>query len=238
MMKSILMHIPAAYEAVQSIRDRGFLRRAAAIGTFAQHREDLLLMEMLAKAGARGPYVDVGCNHPFKLSNTYLLYRNGWRGLCVDPLPRFSKLYRRWRPEDHFRAVAVGESSGELPLHEFESDVLSTLDADLSLQYQSQGYRLRGTSNVRVAPLNALLSECSLKAPVSLLSIDIEGHELPALKSIDLDKWRPVLVCIEALTATGKRNTEAIEYLVGREYEVSADLGLNVVLCRKSTAAL
>jgi FkbM family methyltransferase len=219
---------------VQGVRDRAFLRRADQAGSFAQHGEDLKLMQLLQDADARGPYVDVGCNHPFKLSNTYLLYRHGWRGLCIDPLPRFAELYRRWRPQDKFQTVAIGETAGELPLYEFESDVLSTLDPDLAAQYRAQGYALRRTSTVRIAPLDAVLAESGLRGPVSLMSIDIEGHELPALKSANLARWQPAFVCLEALTATGRRNSEAIDYLVAHGYGVAADLGLNIILRREA----
>lgn len=236
MLKSMLMRMPMAYEAVQGVRDRAFLRRADQAGSFAQHGEDLRLVQLLRQADAWGPYVDVGCNHPFKLSNTFLLYRQGWRGLCIDPLPRFAALYRRWRPEDRFQTLAIGETTGELPLYEFESDVLSTLDPTLAAQYQAQGYPLRRTSAVRVATLNDILAQAGLAAPISLLSIDIEGHELPALRSIDLDRWCPAFICLEALTATGRRNAEAIEYLVERGYGVAADLGLNLILSRDAGA--
>ena len=225
--------MPALYERVQSLRDRRWLRQAEAVGSYAQHGEDLQLARLLTAAGAQGPFVDVGCNHPFKLSNTYLLYRRGWRGLCIDPLPRFAPMYTRWRPQDRFMRMAVGEAAGTLPFYEFESDVLSTLDAALAAQYQKQGYRLRGTSSVEVGRLEPLLAGNGLQPPLSLLSIDIEGHELPALKSIDLTRWRPVLICLEVATADGHRNEDAVAYLATQGYETAADLGLNLVLRRK-----
>ena len=231
--KSMLLRVPALYEWVQGRRDAAWLRQASNKGSYSQHGEDLALLQLLQQQMVRGPYVDVGCNHPFKLSNTYLLYRQGWRGLCIDPLPRFAPLYSRWRPEDRFSNMAVGETAGELPFHEFESDVLSTLDGDLARQYQSQGYRLRKRSSVRIARLDAILQEQGLQAPLSLLSIDIEGHELAALRSLDLAHWQPALVCLEVATADGHRNTDAIEHLQAQGYRVTLDLGLNLVLGRE-----
>ena len=31
-----------------------------------------------------GIYIDVGCNHPIKFNNTYLLYKRGWSGINID----------------------------------------------------------------------------------------------------------------------------------------------------------
>jgi FkbM family methyltransferase len=234
MYKSALLKFPWLYEAVQSVRDSRFQRERQRAGSFAQHGEDVELLRLLRQAHATGAYVDVGCNHPFKLSNTYLLYLNGWRGVCVDPLPRFAELFQRWRPEDKFTCAAIGEQAGELTLHEFESDVLSTLDPQLAAEYQRQGYRLRREAKVEVRPIDAILEQHATKAPISLLSIDIEGHELPALRSMDLDRWRPTFVCLEVLTADGRRNEPAIDHLVRHGYEPARDLGLNVVFKRGS----
>jgi FkbM family methyltransferase len=230
--KSMLLRTPAVYEWVQSLRDRNWLREADAKGSYAQHGEDLALLALLRKRSAHGPYVDVGCNHPFKLSNTYLLYLQGWRGICIDPLRRFAPMYRRWRPEDHFDNLAVGEVAGSFPFYEFESDVLSTLDARLATLYKSSGYKLRNKSSVRIARLDDILADSGLNAPISLLSIDIEGHELPALLSLDLAHWAPELVCLEVATADGSRSEGAIGHLQSHGYQITLDLGLNVVLER------
>jgi FkbM family methyltransferase len=230
--KSLLLQSPAMYEWVQTQRDANWLRRAQARGSYSQHREDLALLKLLQDSPTRDPYLDVGCNHPFKLSNTFALYQQGWRGLCIDPLPRFAALYRRWRPEDRFANLAVGEAAGELPFYEFESDVLSTLDDRLAAQYQTQGYRLRSRSTVQIVRLDSVLERCGIQGPISLLSIDIEGHELPALRSLDLERWQPRLVCLEVATADGQRSTESVDHLVAHGYEIALDLGLNLILQR------
>ena len=31
-----------------------------------------------------GIYLDIGCNHPIKYNNTYLLFKKGWKGINVD----------------------------------------------------------------------------------------------------------------------------------------------------------
>lgn len=232
MFKSLLLKFPAAYEMVQAVRDRRYLHEHARVGAFAQHGEDRALEDLLVSLDARGPYLDVGCNHPFKLSNTFLLYRHGWRGICVDPLPRFAPMYARWRPEDAFACLAIGQQPGELTLYEFESDVLSTLDATLAQSYMDKGYRLRRRLQVPVSTLDAILERHAVQPPLSLLSIDIEGHELPALRSIDLDRWRPAVVCLEVQTADGGRHQAAIDHLRQKGYTIFRDLGLNVFFVR------
>jgi FkbM family methyltransferase len=229
-LRSLLLKAPVLYEWVQARRDHRFHALGVRNGSFAQHGEDLEIMRLLDRLGARGPYLDIGCNHPFRLNNTYLLYRNGWRGLCLDPLPRFEPLYTRWRPQDKFRRAAISEQAGQLELFEFEADVLSTLDPELARSYQAMGHKLKGRVPVQAMRVDQAIRESRVEGPLAFLSIDIEGHELSALRSMDLDLWKPALVCIEALCADGSRNVAALDHLLAHGYAVHKDLGLNVLL--------
>jgi FkbM family methyltransferase len=230
--KSLLLYFPWLYENIQSYRDIGIHRESVQRGSFAQHGEDIEIMRLLRQSNSTGPYVDVGCNHPFKLSNTYLLYLNGWRGLCVDPLSRFTSLYQKWRPEDVFECLGISDHPGARPLFEFESDVLTTLDPHLAEEYQRQGHKFRRKTQVEIRSIDSVLEARGVSAPLSLLSLDIEGYELPALRSIKLEKWRPALVCLEVLTANGRRNEESIRYLIENGYRIESDLGLNLLFQR------
>ena len=54
--------------------------------SYSQHGEDKLVRQLLEKLNLKDLlYVDIGANHPIKISNTYLLYRNGMRGIVIEP---------------------------------------------------------------------------------------------------------------------------------------------------------
>ena len=40
-----------------------------------------LIVDRLFKNKEKGIYIDVGCNHPIKYNNTYLLHKRGWVGI-------------------------------------------------------------------------------------------------------------------------------------------------------------
>ena len=44
---------------------------------------DLIIDRMFIKKKS-GTFIDLGCNHPIKFNNTYLLYKRGWRGVNID----------------------------------------------------------------------------------------------------------------------------------------------------------
>jgi len=55
---------------------------------------------MLAQLPNIGKYLDIGCSTPIKGSNTYLLYLNGWSGICIDI--RKIRRFKLFRPRDKF----------------------------------------------------------------------------------------------------------------------------------------
>jgi FkbM family methyltransferase len=230
MIKGALLKFPWLYERAQGVRDRRFFRKASLGGSFSQHGEDNQILKVLVEAGEREPFLDIGCNHPFRLSNTYLLYRHGWRGVCVDPLPRYRPLFARWRSEDRFVNAAVGTSPGSRTLFEFESDVLSTLDNEVAEHYIKAGYRLRRRQMVHTKTVDGILEEAGIRGRLSFISLDIEGNELDALRSMDLGRWRPRLICIEAKNIDGLINRVAVDFLCERGYKELSFNGLNVIL--------
>lgn len=74
---------------------------------YSQEGEERIL-ERLFKGKTNGFYVDCGANHPIRYSNTYRLYRKGWRGIVIDALPGTEKIYSRIRPRDIVVESGVG----------------------------------------------------------------------------------------------------------------------------------
>ena len=44
---------------------------------------DLIIDRMFSKV-EKGVFIDLGCNHPIKFNNTYILYKRGWNGMNID----------------------------------------------------------------------------------------------------------------------------------------------------------
>ena len=47
----------------------------------SQCQQDLCVLEIIRKPGI---FLDIGSKWPIKENNTYLLEKNGWRGVCID----------------------------------------------------------------------------------------------------------------------------------------------------------
>ena len=59
-----------------------------------------LIIDYLFKNINKGVYIDLGCNHPIKFNNTYLLYKRGWSGINIDSDFDSIKLFNKFRSND------------------------------------------------------------------------------------------------------------------------------------------
>lgn len=81
--------------------------------SYAQHGEDRWAWDFLRSRDLRRSlYVDVGANHPTSLSNTYLLYRMGLRGVVVEPNRELRRYHRLVRPGDIVIEAGCGRECG------------------------------------------------------------------------------------------------------------------------------
>src|SRR5690606_114765 len=86
-----------------------------------------------------GFYVDVGANHPKLFSNTYGLYRKGWRGICIDANQELIDLYALNRPRDRAIVALVSADHEEREFYQVQNDVLSTTETAFLEEYRKEG---------------------------------------------------------------------------------------------------
>ena len=88
----------------------------------------------------------------------------------------------------------------------------------------------RGERVVKTRTLSSILAEhLPAEREISLLSIDVEGHDLCVLRSIDLAVFRPKLIIVEMhrLDINSMASSEVVIYLKGHEYRPIAYDSLN-----------
>lgn len=165
---------------------------------WSQYGEDIVLDRVL-NLSRPGFYVDVGCFHPVKNNNTYKLYRRGWRGLNLDIDELKIEAFRLRRPRDLSLVRCVSENEGTIRVYSPGIYSLNqTVDPATAEKMRVRGVPLR-EREVPASPLNRILDTSEFRdRPIDLLSIDVEGHELAVLRSLDFDRYQPRLVIIES----------------------------------------
>jgi FkbM family methyltransferase len=180
---------------------------------YSQNGEDFLLCNLLEYKD-RGFYVDVGAFDGVHLSNTYSFEQQGWPGICVEPNPRYFQLCKRSRPLAlclNFACVA-DEDVKTVEFYEEELGLLSGVYADreddVRARYQGRGLAFEGfsTRTVPAATLNSVLSKnLPHGTEIDFISIDVEGTELEVLRGVDLSRFRPRVLLIEANSAEAEK---------------------------------
>ena len=141
-----------------------------------------------------GVFLDVGANHYRDKSNTYYLETVlGWSGIAVDALEEFSADYRTFRPRTRYVAMFASDvADASVQFFVPANKLVSSVSKDFTARYGAVGTE----RTVPTTTLNAVLEQASISR-VDFLSMDIELSEPKALAGLDIERYRPDLVCIE-----------------------------------------
>ena len=167
---------------------------------FSQEGEDILLQRLFSHQKS-GFSVDVGAHHPKRFSNTYALYRQGWRGINIDATPGSMGPFKELRPEDLNLECGVSLHEGEMPFYEFEDPALNTFSrARYEYLIANTPYKLKQILKVKTKKLSSILEEhVPANKKIDLLTIDVEGLDFEILKSNTWERFSPKVLLIEAL---------------------------------------
>lgn len=196
---------------------------------FSQFAEDISINRLFPKA-SKGFYVDVGCFHPKKYSNTWMLYKKGWRGINIDIDSIKIAGFNIVRPSDTNIACAVSNKEGEITYYTsgFYS-LTASLDADFAEQHKRSFVKRQTTCK----PLTKIIDETKYKnRQIDLLSVDAEAHDLEVLKSLDFERYQPRLVAVETHhpVFADIEKSPLYEYLMSMEYSLVGWCGLTLLL--------
>jgi FkbM family methyltransferase len=164
--------------------------------SYAQTFEDVMLARVFAGRHT-GFYVDVGAADPVNLSVTKWFYDLGWSGLNIEPNKQLFDRLVADRPRDINLDCGVGATASEVQFFELDVGELSSFDSRVRDNAQSSG-KPTSTRTVAVVPLTDLLNHHCPDRTIDFLKIDVEGWEDEVLKGLDLKRYRPIVILIEA----------------------------------------
>ena len=207
--------------------------------SFSQCGEDLIIKFIFDCLKIKKPsYIDIGAHHPFYLSNTALLYRNGSRGINVEPDPSLFRSFLENRLEDSNVNVGVGNSKEELDFYIISSPTLNTFSKEEAEKYSKEGdYTIKEVKKIEVLPVSEILTEFSNGAFPQFLNVDAEGIDEMIIKQIDFSNNYPIVICLETISfstnGSGVKDKSLIDYIESNGYLVYADTYINTIFVKK-----
>lgn len=198
--------------------------------SFSQGGGDDIQLNKLIKEKKPGVYVDIGCWHPVKSSNTYFFYLRGWKGICIDPNPELKKGYEFFRPNDRFINCAIGLKEEKMSYYQLNDNysAMNTLNYDF-IQRHNLEKEIKHIIDVPTYNLKNILDEnISEGDRLDFFDIDVEGFDLEVLKSNDWGKYRPKIILVESnLSIQNDINSEIVHYLETVDYRLVAKSVIN-----------
>ena len=214
-----------------------FLTPLKARTSYSQCSEDLIVEQFFKsqiKNGKSGIFVDVGSHHPKRGSNTYKLYKYGWRGFLIDMEDEKVFSAKLARPGDIVIKAAVSDKKERVNIYspsEFSTN--ATISEKISNSQDS--YKKIGVIETR--RLDEILIDNKCPFNFEFLNIDIEGNDLKAIQSLSLNQFKPILICIENYSAQSGINellkSEIHKYLDKYKYSLIGITGPSTFYAKK-----
>jgi FkbM family methyltransferase len=203
--------------------------------SYAQSGEDLIVDFVFRAIGIDRPtYLDIGAHHPKYLSNTYVFYKKGSRGICVEPDPILYRRIAKSRPRDICINAGIGKSDREAcEFFVMSIPALNTFSRESAeLSAKIGGHAIKKIIRIPMQSINELVRRHMPSGP-DFVSVDVEGLDAEIIGSIDFSAWRPTVFCVEtlSLSSDGKeiKSPEIADLLQSRGYMLYADTFINSI---------
>ncbi len=209
--------------------------------TYSQSGEDIIIQYLFESLKIDKPtYLEIGTNQPLVCNNTYGFYAKGCYGVCIEPDKNMVDVIKRKRPDDVVLNIGIGlTDKDDATFYLFPAAVngWSTFsEEEANIREKETGISF-STVQVGLKRVNAVMEQYFKPWP-NFISIDVEGLDLDILHSIDFEKFKPEVICVETITFGYLNNTaekiESIsEFMHSKGYFTYADTFINTIYCRK-----
>ena len=176
--------------------------------SYSQFGEDIIINKYFKSF--IGTYVDIGCYHPIKYSNTALFYKKGWNGTNIDLNQTSINLFNfsRLRDKNILACLSNKEEWVDVYLDNEFSALNSTNKENI------KNFKIKNFKKNRIK--TKIFSKI-IRQKFDFLNIDCEGNDYKILKTINLKKFKPKLICVEVTKESKKL---IYNYLNSNNYEI------------------
>ncbi|WP_231427099.1 FkbM family methyltransferase [Pedobacter sp. Leaf250] len=207
--------------------------------SYSQCGEDLIIKYIFDNIGISKPsYLDIGAHHPYFLSNTFLFYETGSRGINVEPDSTLFPIFLKKRKKDTNLNIGVGLSNSIEDFYIMSSRTLNTFSKTEAERYQNEeNFPIKQIIKTKVVTIKDILNKYNGGIFPDLLNIDVEGFDEKIVRSINYLENPPKVICIETLTFSTSgneiKNHNLINFLCSNGYFLYSDTYINTIFVLK-----
>jgi len=164
----------------------------------SQYGQDRIL-KMIFRDKHTGFVVEVGAADGIDNSNSYmLLQRPHWGGILIEPeSSQFALLQERYKNNNNVKCIrcACGAHEGIHTL--YRGGQVSTFKLATKAAAEDMHNIKYEEEQVEIKTLQRVLTENNAPTEIDYMSIDCEGMDREVWGTLELDTYRPGLVCME-----------------------------------------
>ena len=191
--------LPCRYSNLQIIRYKDIeIETQHQQGFQSQFGQDFFIEQLFFKYQKKGTFVDIGCNHPKIMNNSFFFEKKGWTGLAFDPIATYKSLWEKNR-KAIFLSFALGAKKSLQSFTEIKNEGgwrnrMSGFSKNVRHEDKQYGYR---TYKVSVERGASIFYKYRLKKNIDFVSIDVEGSEMDVIQGFDMPTFLPRVILIE-----------------------------------------
>ncbi len=194
---------------------------------FSQGNEEKFLKKYFSSI-KKGFYIDVGCHDPFRFSNTHYLYKKGWNGINIDANPNTINKFNHYRKRDININSLISNKESKMDYFFFNDPALNGIISESRKKLLlSKGYKILKTEKFKTETLNNILNKFNFKK-IEFLNIDVEGHELEVLNSINFKNFEIELIMVES----NHNKNQIIDYLYNYDFLLRLNIDRNLIFIK------
>ena len=155
--------------------------------------------KLIFKIIKKGTYLDVGCYHPLKESQTAFLYKHGWKGVNLDISKQSIGMFKIFRSRDLNLNLGLSTESGKQYAY-FEGDISTVSSLDKNY-LKKIGRKNKKKKLINVITLKKLRQKYNLKE-INFLKLDCESIDESIIIQASLKDLDCNFLSIELLPQT------------------------------------
>jgi len=183
-------------------------------------------------------YLEIGTNDPIQSNNTYLFYKKGCKGICIEPDKEMYEIIKVKRPHDIVLNIGIGlPGAREATFYLFPRllNGWSTFSEEEAIIRENESGLKAKKVTVPLKTINNIIEEYFDTCP-NFISLDVEGLDLDILKSLDFKRFRPDAICVEtisfSITNKERKLQDTVDFMHSQGYFSYADTHVNTIFCR------
>lgn len=190
----------------------------------SQDKEDIFIKNFF-KNKKKGTYIDIGCYNPIFWNNTFKLFQRGWSGINIDAQKLNIDLFNIARPKDYNICAIISDKEKKSKIINLEGENNSPVLTS-SYSYAKKMKKIFNKTlifeTVKTKTFKNIVKENNIKIKkINFLNIDCEGNDYNVLKSVNIKKYKPNLICIEiSHLSSNIEKKNILKYLKRNNYKL------------------